>query len=198
MKKIALLFLSLACVFAGTAANAQEVAEKAQESMAASGSSPWEKYMEVGPMHKMLEASNGDWKAEITFWMEPGAAPQKSTSSCTNSMILGGRYQESKHSGTVMGMPFEGQGLVGYDNIKKVFISTWVDNMGSGVMVAEGPYDEKTKSITMRGNTMDPMTGKEIKTRQVFTFIDDKTEKFEMFMNQDGKEIKSMEILYTR
>jgi len=195
MKKIALLFLSLAWVFA---VSAQEVAEKAEGTMPATGNSPWEKYMEVGPMHKMLEASTGEWKAEITFWMEPGTPPQKSTSSCTNSMILGGRYQESKHTGTVMGMPFEGQGLVGFDNIKKVFISTWVDNMGSGVMVAEGPYDEKTKSITMKGSTMDAMTGKEIKTRQVFTFIDEKTEKFEMFMNQDGKEIKSMEILYTR
>jgi hypothetical protein len=51
---------------------------------------------------------------------------------CTNTMILGGRYQQSMIKGNMMGMPFEGMGLLGYDNAQKLFYSTWVDNMGTG------------------------------------------------------------------
>ncbi len=198
MKKIFNTLLFVTALLSSSVLIAQETAEKATGTLSSAEGNAWEKYMEVGPMHKMLEASAGDWKAEMTFWMGPGTEPQTSSSSCTNSMILGGRYQESKHSGTVMGMPFEGQGLVGYDNIKKVFISTWVDNMGTGVSVSEGPYDEKTKSITFKGTMMDPMSGKDMKIRQVYSFIDAKTEKFEMYMTHEGKEYKSMQIVYTR
>ncbi len=33
-----------------------------------------------------------------------------------------------------MGMPFEGMGIDGYDNLAKQYVSTWVDNMGTGIM----------------------------------------------------------------
>lgn len=185
-----------------TSLMAQEKAEKAEQAKADAGAGTenkaWEAYMAVGPMHKMLSNATGDWKAEMSFWMAPGTEAQKSTSSCTYQMILGDRYQEAKVEGTVMGMPFEGRGLVGFDNIKKVFFSTWIDNMGTGVMYSEGPYDEKTKSINLKGTSMDPMTGKEIKTREVYKFADENHHIFEVYMMHEGKEFKSMEIHYNR
>ncbi len=42
---------------------------------------------------------------------------------------------------------FEGMSLMGYDNAKKVFMSSWVDNMGSGIMQMEGTWDPNTKTI---------------------------------------------------
>jgi hypothetical protein len=93
-----------------------------------------------------------------------------------------------------MGQPFEGVGTVGYDNAKKVFVSTWTDNMGTGIMYMEGPWDEATKTITMKGKQTDPTTGKDMDVRQTVKIIDDKTQQVEMFSTQNGTEFKTMEI----
>ncbi|WP_214226892.1 DUF1579 domain-containing protein [Pedobacter sp. B4-66] len=158
----------------------------------------WEAYMTPGDVHKMMANDNGSWKAEVTMWMSPDAPPTKSEGSCMQSMILGGRYQQSSFKGTMMGKPFEGLGLMGYDNAKKVFVSSWVDNMGTGMMQMEGTWDDATKSITLKGKTVDPMTGKDMDVREVHKIVDNKTHVMEMYMTTDGKEMKTMEIKFTK
>ena len=158
----------------------------------------WMAYMTPGEMHQMLAKDDGEWNGEITMWMAPGAPPSKSTTTAVNKMIMGGRYQESKHSGSFMGQPFEGYSLLGYDNAKKIFQSTWIDNMGTGFMHLEGQWDPQTKTINFKGTSVDPSTGKEMQVRETFKWIDDNTQLMEMFMQQDGKEFKSMEIKFTR
>ena len=113
-------------------------------------------------------------------------------------MILGWALPGSTSTGTFNNMPFEGHSLVGYDNIKKVFESTWIDNMGTGITKLEGPYDPATKTITLSGKMVDPMGGKEMDVKQTFKFVDDNTQIMEMYVTQDGKEFKNMEIKFTR
>lgn len=158
----------------------------------------WSEYMTPGKVHEMLAKCDGEWNTDVKMWMDPSQEPQKSTGTTVNKMIMGGRYQVSNHSGMMMGMPFEGMNLLGYDNKKNVFVSTWIDNMGTGMMIMEGPWDEATKSATLRGKTTDPMTGIDMDVREVFQMIDDNTQKFEMYMSKDGNEMKVMEITYTR
>ena len=158
----------------------------------------WMSYMTPGDVHKMLAKDDGEWNEEISLWMAPGAPPTKSTATATNRMIMGGRYQESKHTGSFMGMPFEGYSLVGYDNAKKIFVTSWIDNMGTGMMFMEGKWDDKTKTIQFTGKSTDPTTGRDVAVRETFTWIDNNKQKMEMFMTQEGKEFKTMEILFTR
>lgn len=159
----------------------------------------WMEYMTPGDIHKMLAKSDGEWNEEISMWMAPGAPLQKSTSTCVNKMILDGRYQSSTHTGSFNGMPFEGISTVAYDNAKKKFITTWIDNMGTGITVMEGTWDDKTKTLHTKGKQTDPMSGKDWDVRETFQIIDDNTQKMEMFMTVPGaKEYKSMEILFTR
>jgi hypothetical protein len=113
-------------------------------------------------------------------------------------MVMGGRYQQSTHTGTMMGKPFEGQGTLAWDNARKMFINTWIDNMGTGIMYMEGTWDDATKSATFKGKTYDPMNGKDMDIKQVWTAVDDNTQKLEMFTTQDGQEFKTMEIMLTR
>jgi hypothetical protein len=169
-----------------------------QDDMQAAGQKAWMDYMTPGGAHQMLAKSNGEWNEEMTMWMQPGAEPVKSKATAVNKMILGGRYQQSTHKGDVMGMPFEGMAITGFDNIKKAYVSTWIDNMGTGIMYSEGKWDEATKSVEFKGTAVDPMTGKELKVRQVMKIVDDNTETMEMFTTVDGKEFKSMEIKMTR
>lgn len=158
----------------------------------------WMDYMTPGSVHQMIAKADGEWTSEMTMWMDANSQPTKSTGTMVNKMILGGRYQESRFTGNFMGMPFEGIGTLAYDNAKKMFQSTWIDNMGTGIMTLEGKWEDKTKSINLTGQAIDGMTGKEMKVREVFKLIDDNTQLMETYMVQNGKEFKSMEIKFTR
>lgn len=158
----------------------------------------WQTYMTPGDAHKMMAKDNGKWNADVTMWMAPDSPPTKSKAVCENSMIFGGRYQKSMHKGTMMGKPFEGMSLLGYDNAKKVFVSSWVDNMGTGIMTMEGTWDEATKCINFNGKCVDPSTGKDMDIRQVFKFVDSNNQLLEMYCTTDGKEMKTMEIKLSR
>lgn len=159
----------------------------------------WEAYMTPGEPHKMMAAEEGKWNNEMTFWMGAGGEPTKATSTAEIKMILGGRYQETNYKGDMMGMPFEGKSTSAFDNNTKEYISTWIDNMGTGMMVTRGTYDDATKSTTSNGTMVDPMTGKERKIREIYTIVDDNTRKMEMFETlEGGEEYKSMEIVMKR
>jgi hypothetical protein len=165
----------------------------------AAAAKAWEAYMTPGEMHKEMAASNGNWEAEIVFWMAPEAPPTPpSKTSVVTEMIFGGRYQKSTYSGQMMGMPFEGESITAYDNAKKKFISTWIDNTGTGLMYMEGDYNAADKAIVLTGKMTDPTTGKDKDIRQVLKTIDDKNQVLEMYDVQNGKEFKSMEIKLVR
>lgn len=187
MKKILLSVVILTIGFTST------LFAQTQDEMKA-----WQTYMTPGDVHKMMAKGNGEWTQEVTMWMQPGAPPTKSQATCKNEMIMGGRYQLSKTTGNMMGMPFEGMSLVGYDNAKKVFSSTWIDNFGTGTMHLEGTWDDATKTITFMGKMLDPMTGEDQDVKETMQMIDDDTQKMEMFVMKDGGEFKTMEINFKR
>jgi len=155
-------------------------------------------YSTPGDIHKMLARSAGPWSANLSMWMTPDAQPISSTASCVNEMILGGRYLQSRNTGKFMGQPFEGIGVTGYDNAKKLFVSTWIDNMGTGIMTMTGSWDEASKSIKYSGMMVDPGSGKDLPVREVWRFVDDNTQVMEMYYSMAGKEFKAMEVKYTR
>ncbi len=188
MKKIVCITYSLLALSAFTKLHSQDnAAMKA-----------WQEYMTPGSVHKMLAASNGTWNEDITMWMTPDAPPTKSTATAETKMIMDGRYQESVSTGSFNGMPFEGRNLLGYDNAKKIFQSSWIDNMGTGIMEMHGTWDEPTKTINFTGTMVDPTSGKDMNVRETFTFVDDNNQLMNMYATQDGKEYKSMEIKFTR
>ena len=162
----------------------------------------WQAYMTPGDVHKMMASWNGTWNGEVVMWdpFKPAGSPaDTSKATIVNKMAMGGRYQTATTTGNMMGMPFEGMSMLAYDNIKKTFISTWVDNMGTGIMKLEGPWDEATKSITFKGKCVNPGTGKEEDTWEKFTVVDDNTQMMEMYCKgPDGKDFKTMQIKFTR
>ena len=157
----------------------------------------WELAMTPGPQHEMLANMVGEWDGDITMWMDPNQPPQTSKGTAKYESIYDGRYIVGTYSGTAWGMPMNGMDINGYDNVKKVFFTTWIDNMGTGLMYSEGTYDEDSKTINFSGDTVDPM-GNKIKVRQVTTLIDKDHSKFEMYMDMGTGEMKSMEISYSR
>lgn len=189
MKRITPIICAILIAAASRSVHAQTEAEMKS----------WMEYMTPGDVHKMMASWDGTWNGDVTMWMAPGTEPMKSTATATSKMAMGGRYQISEHTGSFNGMPFEGKSILAYDNIKKVFESIWIDNMGTGIMHISGPWDAATKTITLTGKSIDPTSGKEISVRETFRIIDDNTQVMEMFMpTPDGKEFKTMEIKMTR
>ena len=203
MKKINLVF-GIVLLFA-IACNSEKKSTNADSTAAALDTSgkpvdtaamnkAWAAYMTPGKSHQMLAKADGKWDAEISFYYNPDS-PSVNKAVCENKMILGGRYQQSAYKGAVDGMPFEGVGTLAYDNAKKIYISTWIDNMGTGIMYMEGNYDDATKTMNLKGSATDVASGKDIAMREVFKIVDDKTHTMEMFETKEGKEMKTMSIL---
>jgi hypothetical protein len=127
--------------------------------------------------------------------MEPQVAKGLSTS----IFILGGRYLETKYASNVNGMPFAGRGTLGYDRVAGEYVDTWIDNMGTGILVMRGTCSEDGKVLTLHGEHTDPATKETIKARSVTTFDDNGNYLIEMWnLMPDGSEFKSMELAYSR
>ena len=158
----------------------------------------WMDYSTPGKAHLEFAKMNGDWVFTSKFWMDPNGQAQTSEGTDKFEMLLDGRYQQLTVMGKMMGMDFKGIGINGYDNAKKVYVSSWIDNFGTGLMYMEGNYDEASKKIIYTGKMVDPMTGKDAEYKQTIKIIDDKNLVMEMFDLSKGTEFKSMEIMYTK
>ncbi len=158
----------------------------------------WVAYATPSEAHKLMADEVGTWNCDMTFWTEPNGKPQKSTSVAEIKMILGGRYQEAVYKGTMMGQPFEGKSTLAYNNASEEYTSTFIDNMGTGMMVGMGKYNQAAKSMEFKGEMVNPVNGEKTPYREVYTIVDPKTRKMEMFDVKNGSEYKSMEIVMTK
>jgi hypothetical protein len=159
----------------------------------------WQKAMTPGPAHKQLDSMVGTWNTKVMSWMAPGAPPMETTGVSENRWILGGRWIEQRFSGSFMGQPFEGIGYTGYDNVAKQYVGTWMDNMGTGVMMSTGSAAADGKTYNFKSTMADPMTGKPMMIDEKITVVDADHQVMEMWNpGPDGKMYKSMEIQYSR
>ena len=155
------------------------------------------KYAMPGPMHDLLKPMAGSWKAVTKAWMAPGD-PTVSEGTCENTWILGGRFLQTAYKGEFAGMPFEGFGLMGYDNQKKEFVSVWADDMGTGIAFSNGAADASGKMLTLSSTMTDPMTGQPLNYKMITKVADENQHAMSMITMKDGKEHTDMEITYTR
>ena len=183
----------------GSAAVLDRPAEKSGAGKSDAEKQEMRKKMEAagtpGPAHKALEAFVGNWKAEVKCWCEPGGAPQVSHGTAKTSWILNGRFLDEEFHGEMMGKPFIGRSLMGYDNIKQTFNTVWVSDMQTSIFTSEGKGENGNKVITLEGRANCPATGrKDIPMKTVLRVLSPDKRVFEMF--NDGA--KTMEITYTR
>jgi uncharacterized protein DUF1579 len=157
------------------------------------------KAMTPGEPHKHLAKMAGDWTFTNKMWMAPGQPPMESGGTMHAETILGGRYLQAVWKGNMMGMDFEGHGTEGYDNLAKKYVSTWIDNMGTGIMYSTGTCDADGKKCESKGSMIDPMTGKESYMRSVVNWTDDNNFAMQMYgPDPSGKEFQWMEFAIKR
>ena len=161
-----------------------------------------------GENHKLLARSVGAWTYTVKMWMnpDPKAAPSESSGDSVVREVMGGRYFISDHTGKMQmpgpdgkmtDMEFKGMSVEGYDNAKKKFVASWIDNMGTGIMNLEGTYDPAAKAFTYRAE-YEAMPGMKMKIREVITIKDHDHHTFDFYEDRGGTEVRTMEIQYTR
>lgn len=158
----------------------------------------WMKAGTPGEPHARLAKGEGSWKMVVRSWMDPSAPPMESEGVSEQTMILGGRVLEQRIQSDMMGVPFDGLGHMGYDNVTGEYWASWMDSMSTGCFMSKGTYDEAAGAITLHGEYADPMGGASIAVRAVSRHVSDDEHVFEWYETRDGAEIKTMEIVYTR
>src|SRR5204862_4453368 len=111
----------------------------------------------------------------------PGQPPVESTGTDESMWIMGGRYVQEKFSGNFMGQPFTGMGITGYDNAKKQYFGTWIDSMGTGLMLSNGNTTDGGKTWNFKTVGTDPMTGKDMPGEMKLTVTDHDHHTMEMW-----------------
>jgi hypothetical protein len=198
----ALFVTSLALVLAATPFARAQQTQGQQPAMSAEQQAmmaAWARSMAVGEPHQRLARMAGEWDMTTKAWMAPGEPPQVTKGTVTNTMLLGGRVLQSQHKGEMMGQPFEGLGLTGYDNVTGRYWTIWIDNMSTGLFQAPGSFDPAANTYTYTGEMADPMKpASMVKVRAVTRVTGPDSYVFEWYDTHEGKEMRSLEVSYTR
>ncbi len=145
--------------------------------------------MQPGPKHAELAKQVGEWDADCEHYM-PGMPVEKSKGSAKTTMVMNGRFLREEFKGTMMGQPFDGMMLLGYDNNLKRYDSMWIDSMGTGMMVTHSKGESPDE---LSGSFYCPMVKKEITARLVTKPVNNDEYIFEMHApGPDGKEALMM------
>jgi hypothetical protein len=151
-----------------------------------------------GPEHQLLKNDEGVWDATVEATMAPGAPPSVSKGVETNTLMGGGLWLLSDFKSEMMGQPFQGHGVMGYDPVSKKYVGTWVDTMSTRPSSSEATYDAATKTMTGWIEGPDE-TGKVVKMRETTEWKDPNTRVFTIYMKgPDGKEAPGLKITYKR
>jgi len=116
------------------------------------------KFTEPGEKHKKLEPYLGRWDVESSIPMGPGNE-MKSSMTAEISWQIAGRFLKLETKGTLMGLPYQGFGLLGYDNFKQAFVSTWIDNMNTYKLDAQGNLAQDGTTLITYGTLDEYLTG---------------------------------------
>jgi len=151
-----------------------------------------------GEEHKALADMVGRWKSKVDIYMKPGEPPMTSTGTDEFKMDMDGRFLVQEHTGDMMGQPFKGHGIYGYDNVSGEYQSIWYDNMGTQIMAAKGAKSASPGDLKLAGKFTCPIHGAS-EFREELKKVSDNEYEFKMYTTYPGEpEYQSLDIKYTR
>lgn len=157
----------------------------------------WTEMAKPGEQHKWLMQFVGYWESEsITYTPQGAGQPEKGR--MEYKLAMGGRFLDMDFEGKFMSQPFHGGGMIGYNKVDQRFESTWVDTMGTGMLFMTGQLSDGEKTLTLEGDYTNPMTKQKSTFKEVMTVVDKDHHKSAFYDKVEGKDVKIMEISYTR
>jgi hypothetical protein len=152
----------------------------------------------LGPEHAELAKCIGSWDVAFTYWPKEGAPPVSSSGRSLFTPIFNGRYIREDYTGEFMGKPFSGIGTLGFDRAAGYYVSTWIDNVGTGIMHATAMPGPITDDLTFEGLGIDQETQEEQSVRHVLHWESDTCFHLSFFKGEEDDEVQTMELVYNR
>lgn len=152
-----------------------------------------------GKEHEALKPLAGSFNCVSKFYAAPGQPPTESAGSVERKWIMGNRFLTEEFKGMIMGMPFEGYGITGYDKLQKFYHVYWIDSFGTGTWTATGTADPTGKVFTFTGENFDPMYMQKKKAKTTTEINSNDKHTMKMYeVSDDGKETLNFEMICTR
>lgn len=169
----------------------------------------WVQIHTPGEAHRKMDIFEGTWKTSMRIWMAgPDQEPNVSKGQSTFQWILDGRFMEEKaesnmslpsDDGKMVAVPFAGRGVLGYDNVRKQYVNTWMDTLGTHIAYNKGHLSADGKTLTLYGEMDEPaqgIYGRWIRLQTTFETRDRHV--FTMYDLHAGEDYKVMEVVYER
>jgi len=153
---------------------------------------PPTKPAELGPEHAILSGFAGHWKWKLHPIPDAATAatpdsvvsgPPDTEGTAEGKLLMGGRFAEVRHEGTVNGQKFEAMMLCGFDAVINRYASTWIDNASNAMVHFVGTYDPGKKQLTMTAHYSDPATRRLTIAKTVTTFVDATTWTYDEYVS---------------
>lgn len=131
------------------------------------------RYTQPGAQHEALERFLGTWDTETRITMGGQATPPEK-GEATFSWLMDGRWLQSRGKGSMMGQPIQSFGLIGYDNFKMSYVTTFVTSMDTAMLRSEGDLTQDGKALLTYGTLDEYLTGEHDKmVKYVWRFVAD-------------------------
>ena len=109
-----------------------------------------------GEGQKYLAKFAGDWAVTKSFFPRtPGAEPVKSSGTCKQTMIQGGRFLQSEFTFDAPAGKTTGTGTIGFEATSGLFTSTWIDSRQTRFSVRRARAKFDGKQIVLHGYPLD-------------------------------------------
>ncbi len=171
-------------------------------------------YSRPGKYHQLLADLLGSWTFTGAFFSEnPNPDSSKVVFNFTGTLVrkpfANGRFFIAEGTGHgKLQMPIQDGKMkevneksietMGYDNVKKKFIRTYINNhIGSDISYSEGNYDSTANTIIFYSEG-ELIPGMKLKTKELFIILNKDHYRIEDYNEQDGKNVKATEINYIR
>jgi hypothetical protein len=150
----------------------------------------------VGDQQRDFAKSIGSWQTRYSCFADP-SHPQEGSGTSTFETILGGRFLVEHANGNMPPMgPFQGLGIMGFNNTTNEYEYVWLSDSGTSMMTAHGTR-LPDGSVVMSGNFVDPVTKQKNDCTMTWRDLSENEKRFEMTCKQPTKDMR-MEALYTR
>lgn len=159
--------------------------------------SAWKAAGEPSEQHRKLAGLEGDWNFTTTWWASAEAPGVESSGTSTFAVLFDGRYVEQQMTATVLGEPYEGRGVLGFDKRLNRYVSSWIDNRQTSITHAEGTHDDAGAIHLNASHHVDPLVGDAGGGRLVLTLGDEPSLEWHD-IGADGQEFRASETRYSR
>ena len=116
--------------------------------------------------HEWLARSVGTWDVKGLYYFGAGQDPVDAVGIETVEM-MGPFWQSGRLEIELFDSKVDGITYLGFDPLRQVFVSTWIDSANPYLYRYEGSYDEETRLLSMSGVNTDPTSGKPAQYRSL-------------------------------